>query len=64
MNVRPSRNEEDYAAAMARIDELWGAGSGTAEVHELEVRALLVGNTRMSIIQCHPSAASARRACA
>ncbi|KRW69514.1 transcriptional regulator [Pseudomonas sp. TTU2014-096BSC] len=43
MNIRPIRNEEDYAAAMARIDELWGADSGTAEADELEVLALLVG---------------------
>ncbi|WP_312224755.1 helix-turn-helix domain-containing protein [Stutzerimonas nitrititolerans] len=43
MNIRPIRNEEDYAAAMARIAELWGAESGTAEGVELEVLALRVG---------------------
>lgn len=43
MNIRSIRNEEDYTAAMARIDELWGAESGTAEGDELEVLALLVG---------------------
>lgn len=37
MNIEQIRNEEDYAAAMARIDELWGADSGTAEADELEV---------------------------
>ncbi len=43
MNIRPIRNEEDYVAAMARIDELLGAESGTAEGDELEVLALVVG---------------------
>ncbi len=43
MNIRPIRNEEDYATAMARIAELWGAESGTAEGVELEVLALRVG---------------------
>jgi len=43
MNIRPIRNEEDYVTAMARIDELWGAESGTAEGDELEGLALVVG---------------------
>jgi len=42
-DIRPIRNEEDYATAMARIDELWGVKSGTAEGDELEVLALVVG---------------------
>lgn len=60
MNIRPIRNEEDYVAAMARIDELLGAESGTAEGDELGVLALVVENTRMSIIQCPPRTPSRR----
>lgn len=43
MNVKPIRTEDDYAAAMARVDELWGAEVGTPEGDELEVLALLIG---------------------
>ncbi len=43
MNIKPIRNAKDYALAMARIDELWGAECDTAEGDELEVLALLVG---------------------
>ncbi len=42
MNIKPIRNEQDYTASMARIDELWGAEIGTPEGDELEVLALLV----------------------
>lgn len=43
MNVKPIRTEADYAAAMARIDELWGAEIGSPAGDELEVLAVLVG---------------------
>lgn len=43
MSIKPIRTEDDYTAAMARIDELWGAQIGTPEGEELEVLALLVG---------------------
>lgn len=43
MNIKPIRTEADYAAAMARVDELWGAEIGSAEGDELEVLALLIG---------------------
>ncbi len=32
MNIRPIRNEEDYATAMARIDELWGLRAAPLKV--------------------------------
>ncbi|WP_278249680.1 hypothetical protein [Phytopseudomonas dryadis] len=32
MNIKPIRTEDDYAAAMARLDELWGAEVGTPKV--------------------------------
>lgn len=43
MNVKPIRTEADYAAAMARIDDLWGAEIGSPAGDELEVLAVLVG---------------------
>ncbi|MEV3811459.1 helix-turn-helix domain-containing protein [Aeromonas allosaccharophila] len=42
MNITPIRTEQDYDAAMARIDELWGAPVGTPQGDELEVLATLV----------------------
>lgn len=42
MTIKIIRTEQDYAAAMARIDELWGAELGTPDGDELEVLALLV----------------------
>jgi HTH-type transcriptional regulator/antitoxin HigA len=41
-DVRPVRTEEDYAAAMAEIERLWGAGAGTPEGDRLDVLATLV----------------------
>lgn len=43
MNIKPIRTEDDYAAAMARIDELWGAETGSPAGDELEVLAVLIG---------------------
>lgn len=41
-HVRPLRTEQDYAAAMAEIERLWGARAGTAEGDRLEGLATLV----------------------
>lgn len=43
MNIKPIRSEEDYTAAMARLDELWGAEMSSTEGDELEVLAILIG---------------------
>lgn len=40
--IRPVRNEEDYAAALAEIERLWGAKAGTLEGDRLDVLATLV----------------------
>ena len=40
--VKPIRTEVDYAAALARIDELMDAESGSPEGEELDVLADLV----------------------
>ena len=41
-NVRPIRTEEDYEAALARLEEIFHAEIGTPEEEELEVLADLV----------------------
>ena len=35
MNIRPIRTDEDLKAALARVDDLWGAGMGTPQGDEL-----------------------------
>ena len=42
MNIKLIRTDEDLAAALARMDQLWGAGLNTPESDELEVLALLI----------------------
>jgi len=44
MNVKLIHTEDDYNAALARVDELWEATSGTPESDELEVLAVLIGH--------------------
>lgn len=40
--IRPLRNDKDYRAALAEIDRLWGASTGSREGDRLEVLAILV----------------------
>ena len=42
MNIKPIRTEEDLAAAFARVEQLWGAETGSPEGDELEILALLI----------------------
>ncbi len=42
MNIHPVKNEKDYDAAIARIEELWGAEPGTPEGDELDIWLPLV----------------------
>jgi HTH-type transcriptional regulator/antitoxin HigA len=42
MQVRPIKNERDYDEALRRIEELWGAQSGTEEGDLLDVLIPLV----------------------
>lgn len=42
MNVRPIRNDEDHARALARIEELWGSPEGSPQSETLEVLVTLV----------------------
>lgn len=40
--IRPIRSEQDYEAALAEIERLWGAKAGTPEGDRLDVLATLV----------------------
>ena len=54
--VHPIRTARDLRDALARIDVLWGAKSGTMEGDELDVLTDLVEATKTDII---PSAQAA-----
>jgi HTH-type transcriptional regulator / antitoxin HigA len=41
-DVKPIRSEKDYEAAMAEVEILWGAKSGTAKGDRLDVLATLI----------------------
>lgn len=40
--LKPIRNEADYEAALAEVERLWGARSGTLEGDRLDVLATLI----------------------
>ncbi|NNA88985.1 helix-turn-helix domain-containing protein [Pseudomonas gessardii] len=42
MNIKPIRTPEDLAAALARVNQLWGAEVGSPQGDELEILALLI----------------------
>lgn len=42
MNIRPIRTDADHRAALAEIEKLWGAASGTPEGDKLDVLVTLV----------------------
>ena len=42
MDVKPIRTEEDYEAALTRIEEIWDAKVGSVESDELDVLSILV----------------------
>jgi HTH-type transcriptional regulator/antitoxin HigA len=43
MDIRPIRTEEEYEAALAEIERLWGAPQGTEEGDKLDAVIALVG---------------------
>jgi len=53
MEIRPIKTEADYDAALAEIDQFWGAEEGTAEGDRLDVLLVLVDNYEA---QHHPIA--------
>jgi HTH-type transcriptional regulator/antitoxin HigA len=42
MEIRPIRNDDDHAAAIAEIERLWGAAAGTDQGDKLDILATLV----------------------
>lgn len=40
--LKPIRNEADYAAALAEVERLWGAKSGTPKGDRLDILATLI----------------------
>lgn len=42
MNIRPIKTEQDYATALSRIEELWGAKKETSEGDEFDIMVTLV----------------------
>ena len=57
MDIRPIRNDEDHAAALREIEQLWGAEEGTAEGDRLDVLVTLVEayeNSRWPIEELDP----------
>jgi HTH-type transcriptional regulator/antitoxin HigA len=43
-NVTPIRNEADYDAALAEVEELWGAAPGSERGDRLEVLMVLIAD--------------------
>jgi HTH-type transcriptional regulator / antitoxin HigA len=42
-SLKPIRSETDYEAALAEVERLWGAKSGTAKGDRLDILATLIG---------------------
>lgn len=42
MNIKPIRNDDDLANALARVEQLWGAPMGSPAGDELEILAVLI----------------------
>ena len=41
-NIKPIRTDEDFRAAITRINEIWNADDGTDEYNELDVLMLMI----------------------
>ncbi len=60
VRVKPIRNDADHKAALARVDELWGAAEGSEAGDLLEVLAILIDDyerTRWPADRVEPVAA-------
>ena len=42
MEIHPIKNDDDYAAALQEIENLWGAASGSEDGDKLDILATLV----------------------
>lgn len=47
MNIRPIKTEQDYAEAINRIEELWGADKDSPDGDELDILVTLVESYEM-----------------
>lgn len=47
MDIRPIKTEQDYHAALSRIEELWGVKKDTKEGDELDLLVTLVESYEM-----------------
>jgi HTH-type transcriptional regulator / antitoxin HigA len=47
MNIRPIKTEQDYAEAINRIEELWGAEKDSPDGDELDILVTLVESYEM-----------------
>lgn len=42
MNIKPIHSQDDLTAALARVEQIWGAAIGSPEGDELEILAILI----------------------
>ena len=42
MNIKPIKTKKDYKEALARVEKIWDAKSGTKKVDELEILSVLI----------------------
>jgi hypothetical protein len=62
MEIRPIRTDKDHRAALAEIDKLWGASSGTPDGDKLDILVTLVETAEgASVGGCHDPPIAAYR---
>lgn len=54
MNIRPIKTEQDYNAAITRIEKLWGANKDTPEGDELDLLVTLVESYELKYFPIAP----------
>ncbi|NVZ19801.1 helix-turn-helix domain-containing protein [Pseudomonas costantinii] len=55
MNIKPIHSPEDLTAALARVEQIWGADIGSPEGDELEILAILIEKYEAEHYQMPPS---------
>ena len=59
MEIKPIRTDEEYEAAMRRVDELWGIpADGSPEAEELDILLALTGTHEKKYHRYPPPSAS------
>lgn len=54
MNIRPIHTEQDYSAAIRRIEELWGSNKNTPQGDELDLLCTLAESWEMAHYPIEP----------